>query len=47
VRKAVADSVPTNFREVNLKAFDKGYQYGLTCQAGAPPELEEVGYEKE
>ena len=47
VRKAVADSVPPNFRELNLKAFDKGYEYGLTAKAGAPPELEEVGYEKE
>ena len=47
VRKAVADSVPPNFRELNLKAFDKGYEYGVTAQVGAPPELEEVGYEKE
>ena len=47
VRKAVADSVPAAFRELNLKAFDKGYEYGLTAQVGAPPELEEVGYEKE
>jgi 2-oxoglutarate ferredoxin oxidoreductase subunit gamma len=47
VRRAVADSVPPTFRELNLKAFDKGYQYGLTVQAGAPPELEEVAYEKE
>ena len=47
VRKAVADSVPANFRDLNLKAFDKGYEYGLTARAGAPPELEEVGYTKE
>ncbi|HEV2401972.1 MAG TPA: 2-oxoacid:acceptor oxidoreductase family protein [Candidatus Sulfotelmatobacter sp.] len=47
VRKAVADSVPSSFRELNLKAFDKGYEYGMTAKAGAPPELEEVGYEKE
>jgi len=47
VRKAVADSVPSSFRELNLKAFDKGYEYRLTAQAGAPPELEEVGYAKE
>ena len=44
VRKAVADSVPSSFRDLNLKAFDKGYEYGRTAQAGAPPELEEVGY---
>jgi 2-oxoglutarate ferredoxin oxidoreductase subunit gamma len=47
VRKAVADSVPPNFRDVNIKAFDKGYEYGLTARPGAPPELEEVAYEKE
>jgi 2-oxoglutarate ferredoxin oxidoreductase subunit gamma len=29
VRKAVADSVPSNFRELNLKAFEKGYEYGV------------------
>jgi 2-oxoglutarate ferredoxin oxidoreductase subunit gamma len=42
VRKAVADSVPPNFRELNIKAFDKGFEYGCTAQAGAPasPELE-------
>jgi 2-oxoglutarate ferredoxin oxidoreductase subunit gamma len=46
VRKAVADSVPPNFRELNIKAFDKGYEYGSTAKPGAPPELEEVAYEK-
>ena len=30
LRKAVADSVPAAFRELNLKAFDKGYEYGKT-----------------
>ena len=29
VRKAVADSVPANFRELNLKAFEKGFEYGI------------------
>ena len=47
VRKAVADSVPANFRALNLSAFDKGYEYGLTAKVGTPPELEEVGYAKE
>lgn len=47
VRKAVADSVPASFKELNIKAFDKGFEYGLTAQAGAPPELEEVAYSKE
>jgi len=28
VRQAVADSVPESFRELNLKAFDKGFEYG-------------------
>jgi 2-oxoglutarate ferredoxin oxidoreductase subunit gamma len=28
VRKAVADSVPPSFRELNLKAFEKGFDYG-------------------
>jgi 2-oxoglutarate ferredoxin oxidoreductase subunit gamma len=31
VRKAVADSVPSNFRELNLKAFEKGFEYGTTA----------------
>ncbi len=31
VRKAVADSVPTNFREVNLKAFEKGLEHGIAA----------------
>jgi 2-oxoglutarate ferredoxin oxidoreductase subunit gamma len=30
VRKAVADSVPPSFKDLNLKAFDKGFDYGLT-----------------
>ncbi|HXX00822.1 MAG TPA: 2-oxoacid:acceptor oxidoreductase family protein [Candidatus Acidoferrales bacterium] len=47
VRKAVADSVPPNFRELNLKAFEKGFEYGTTAKAGSPPELEEVAYAKE
>lgn len=28
LRQAVADSVPESFRELNLKAFDKGFEYG-------------------
>jgi 2-oxoglutarate ferredoxin oxidoreductase subunit gamma len=28
VRQAVADSVPEAFRELNLRAFDKGFEYG-------------------
>ncbi len=41
VRKAVADSVPASFRELNLKAFDKGFEYGMTAHAIAP-EMAEV-----
>jgi len=33
VRKAVADSVPSNFRELNLKAFEKGFEYGVQSLA--------------
>ena len=42
VRKAVADSVPASFREVNLKAFDKGYEYGKEALAAGPekPDME-------
>jgi 2-oxoglutarate ferredoxin oxidoreductase subunit gamma len=28
IRQAVADSVPPAFRELNIKAFDKGFEYG-------------------
>jgi len=31
VRKAVADSVPSNFRDINLKAFDRGLDYGINA----------------
>jgi 2-oxoglutarate ferredoxin oxidoreductase subunit gamma len=33
VRKAVGDSVPSNSRDLNLKAFEKGYEYGLQSLA--------------
>ena len=36
VRKAVADSVPPSFREVNLKAFEKGLEYGTTALIPPP-----------
>jgi 2-oxoglutarate ferredoxin oxidoreductase subunit gamma len=44
VRKAVADSVPPSFRELNLKAFEKGFEYGNSELASARPrpELEEL-----
>lgn len=40
VRKAVADSVPANFREINLKAFERGFQYGSTAAPVNPADLE-------
>lgn len=29
LRKAVGDSVPEHFADLNLKAFDKGFEYGV------------------
>ncbi len=34
VRRAVGDSVPPAFRDLNLRAFDKGYEYGKTQPSG-------------
>jgi len=31
VRKAVADSVPPNFLELNVKAFERGFEYGVVA----------------
>ena len=36
VRKAVADSVPANFRDLNLKAFEKGFEYGIQSLVDGP-----------
>jgi 2-oxoglutarate ferredoxin oxidoreductase subunit gamma len=36
VRKAVADSVPPSFVELNVKAFDRGFEYGTKVLTGAP-----------
>ncbi|MGD1080654.1 MAG: 2-oxoacid:acceptor oxidoreductase family protein [Candidatus Sulfotelmatobacter sp.] len=49
VRKAVADSVPTSFRELNLKAFERGFEYGNAELAAAPPRagLQELTYSSE
>jgi len=46
VNKAVADSVPSSFRELNLKAFEKGFEYGLQALAHGPQAqvLEHVSY---
>jgi hypothetical protein len=40
------DSVPSRFRELNLKAFDKGFEYGVKILASGPL-AEENGHEKE
>jgi 2-oxoglutarate ferredoxin oxidoreductase subunit gamma len=42
VRKAVEDSVPPGFRDLNLKAFEKGLEYGINALTGASatPEIE-------
>ena len=49
VRKAVAESVPPSFRELNLKAFEKGSEYGNSVLAGSPLRavLEELAYSEE
>jgi 2-oxoglutarate ferredoxin oxidoreductase subunit gamma len=46
VRKAVADSVPASFRDLNLKAFEKGFDYGST-HAIIPESEDEAIYAKE
>ncbi|HUI84452.1 MAG TPA: 2-oxoacid:acceptor oxidoreductase family protein [Candidatus Binatia bacterium] len=40
LRKAVAASVPEAYRELNLKAFDKGFEYGLRTIKGEIPSEE-------
>jgi 2-oxoglutarate ferredoxin oxidoreductase subunit gamma len=34
LRKAVADSVPPAFQDLNLRAFDKGFDYGIHSTYG-------------
>jgi 2-oxoglutarate ferredoxin oxidoreductase subunit gamma len=36
LRQAVLESVPPAFKELNAKAFDAGYKYGLEHPSGAP-----------
>jgi 2-oxoglutarate ferredoxin oxidoreductase subunit gamma len=41
VRKAVADSVPPSFRDLNLKAFERGFEYGQNALTNSTaPETE-------
>ncbi|MBA3913932.1 MAG: 2-oxoacid:acceptor oxidoreductase family protein [Acidobacteriales bacterium] len=42
VRKAVAESVPPSFRELNLKAFDRGLGYGINAEASTPEACESM-----
>jgi len=45
-RQAVVESVPGRFRDLNLKAFDKGFDYGVKILESGPLS-EEDGHEKE
>lgn len=36
LRQAVADSVPPAFKDLNLRAFDKGLEYGLSHMQAQP-----------
>ena len=50
VRKAVADSVPKNFRDLNLKAFERGFEYGTTALTTTPDSADaelEANYSRE
>ena len=40
VRNAVADSVPSSYRELNLKAFDRGFEYGANAVPGSNEDAE-------
>ncbi len=43
LRNAIADSVPEAYRDLNRKAFDKGYEYGIkTLNGEIPTEVPEV-----
>jgi 2-oxoglutarate ferredoxin oxidoreductase subunit gamma len=47
LRKAVADSVPPATRDLNLRAFDKGFEYGLAKIGTALEETEQASFEVE
>jgi 2-oxoglutarate ferredoxin oxidoreductase subunit gamma len=40
VLKAVAESVPASFRDLNLHAFEKGFQYGISSGCVQPQALD-------
>ena len=48
VSKAVSDSVPSSFKDLNLKAFEKGFDYGLShSEAVIARGYEDVVYAEE
>jgi 2-oxoglutarate ferredoxin oxidoreductase subunit gamma len=48
VSKAVSDSVPASFKDLNLKAFEKGFEYGLShSEAVIGSDFEHVMYAEE
>ena len=49
VGKAVADSVPASFCDLNLKAFETGYEYGVRSLQDSPhaQQFEHVSYAEE
>ncbi len=50
LQQAVADSVPETFKDLNLKAFDKGFRYGISKMVNpevAQPEEEEAAVKLE
>jgi 2-oxoglutarate ferredoxin oxidoreductase subunit gamma len=49
VGKAVADSVPSSFCDLNLKAFETGYEYGVNSLRESPhaQQFEHVSYAEE
>ncbi len=42
VRKAVADSVPPSFLALNMKAFEKGFEYGITALTSTTKPADEL-----
>ena len=44
LRKAVLDSVPPAFRELNARAFERGLEYGLAYPQSQAPTLTEEDY---
>ncbi len=47
LRQAVADSVPPATRDLNLRAFDKGFEYGLSKIGTEIEETEHASFESE